>query len=65
MSDFTAIQIDEQKINVKDQTARDMAEAASQNASDAKNAASAAQQTVQGIDLTYNGTDTIIWTKGA
>lgn len=60
MSDFTAIQ----KINVKDQTARDMAETASQNASDAKSAASAAQQTVQGINLTYNGTNTIIWTKG-
>ena len=53
MSDFSAIQIDGQKINVKDQ-----------NASDAKSAATAAQQTVQGIDLTYNGTDTIVWTKG-
>lgn len=64
MSDFTAIQIEGEKINVKDQTARDAADAASQNASDAKSAASAAQQTVQAINLTYNGTDTIIWTKG-
>ena len=64
MSDFTAIQIEGEKINVKDQTARDTAEAASQNASDAKNAASSAQQIAQSINLTYNGTDTIIFTKG-